>query len=194
MRIGINALYLIPGGVGGTEVYLRRLVEALEGLESGHEFVILTNRETGRLGKRCVELPVRAAFRPGRLLYEQLRLPGVLKREGIDALLNPGFTAPAWAGVPQVTVFHDLQHKRHPEFFRWFDLPFWELLLWVAVRRSERLIAVSDATRADLKKYYGTDAAVVEHGVEPEFFELARRREDGGVFAVRFHDASAQES
>ena len=24
MRIGVNALYLIPGGVGGTEIYLRR--------------------------------------------------------------------------------------------------------------------------------------------------------------------------
>lgn len=180
MRIGINALYLIPGGVGGTEVYLRRLVEGLERLETEHEFVVFTNRETGRLGRRCVETGVRASFRPGRLLYEQIVLPFLLRREGIDVLLNPGFTAPAWAGVPQVTVFHDLQHKRHPEYFRWFDLPFWELFLWVAVRRSERLIAVSEATRADLKKYYGAEAAVVEHGVEREFFALASRREDGG--------------
>lgn len=28
-RIGINALYLIPGGVGGTEIYLRELLKAL---------------------------------------------------------------------------------------------------------------------------------------------------------------------
>lgn len=180
MRIGINALYLIPGGVGGTEVYLRRLVEALEGLATEHEFIVFTNRETGRLGRRCVELPVRASFRPGRLLYEQFALPFALRRHGIKALLNPGFTAPAWAGVPQATVFHDLQHKRHPEYFRWFDLPFWELFLWVAARRSEKLIAVSEATRADVRHYYGVDAAVVEHGVEREFFELAGRREDGG--------------
>jgi glycosyltransferase involved in cell wall biosynthesis len=179
VRIGINALYLIPGGVGGTEVYLRRLVEALEGLETEHEFIVFTNRETGRLGRRCVELPVRASFRPGRLLYEQLVLPRVLRREGIEALLNPGFTAPAWAGAAQATVFHDLQHKRHPEYFRWYDLPFWEFFLWVAVKRSQRLIAVSEATRADLRKYYGVDAVVVEHGVEREFFELAARREDG---------------
>ena len=26
LRIGINALYLIPGGVGGTEIYLRGLL------------------------------------------------------------------------------------------------------------------------------------------------------------------------
>jgi glycosyltransferase involved in cell wall biosynthesis len=127
-----------------------------------------------------VETGVRASFRPGRLLWEQLVLPFVLRREGVDVLLNPGFTAPAFAGVPQATVFHDLQHKRHPEYFRWFDLPFWEFFLWVAVRRSERLIAVSEATRADLRKYYGVESAVVEHGVEREFFEMASRREDGG--------------
>ena len=29
LRIGVNALYLIPGGVGGTEIYLRNLLRAL---------------------------------------------------------------------------------------------------------------------------------------------------------------------
>ena len=29
LRIGVNALYLIPGGVGGTEIYLRGLLGAL---------------------------------------------------------------------------------------------------------------------------------------------------------------------
>ena len=80
-----------------------------------------------------------------------------------------------------VTVFHDLQHKRHPEYFRWFDLPFWKLLLWAAVRRSRGLIAVSQATADDLQRYYGaprTDSPqVIHHGVERQFFEIAQRRE-----------------
>ena len=29
LRIGVNALYLIPGGVGGSEIYLRNLLSAL---------------------------------------------------------------------------------------------------------------------------------------------------------------------
>ena len=29
LRIGVNALYLIPGGVGGTEIYLRGLLDGL---------------------------------------------------------------------------------------------------------------------------------------------------------------------
>ena len=69
-------------------------------------------------------------------------------------MFNPGFTAPVFAPCANVTVFHDLQHKRHPEYFRWFDLPFWRMLLWMSAHRSRTLIAVSQATREDLERYY----------------------------------------
>jgi glycosyltransferase involved in cell wall biosynthesis len=183
VRIGINALYLLPGQVGGTEIYLRHLIAALDSLTTPHEIVVFTNRETGRLGRHCVELPIHATSRPRRILYEQFALPGILRRERIDVVLNPGFTAPLFLGIPQVTVFHDLQHKRHPEYFRWFDLPFWRFFLWAAAHRSDCVIAVSEAARADMLTFYHLDPAkvsVVPHGVEPEFFQLASRREDGG--------------
>jgi glycosyltransferase involved in cell wall biosynthesis len=76
-----------------------------------------------------------------------------------------------------VTVFHDLQHKRHPEYFRWFDLPFWTFLLWAAARRSRGWIAVSQATADDLKRYYGCDALVIHHGVAQKFLDMAAHRE-----------------
>ncbi len=180
MRIGLNALYIIPGGVGGTEIYLRELVRELDGLGTEHEFVVFTNRETGPIGTHPAVLPVSGAFRPGRLLYEQFALPRALRRERIDILLNPGFTAPGWPGIPQVTVFHDLQYKRHPEYFRRLDLPAWEFFMWLAVKRSTAMITSSEATRDDLLRYYGRSSTVVHLGVEPRFFTLAPRHEDGG--------------
>lgn len=183
LHIGINALYLIPGGVGGTEVYLRSLAAAMEGLDSGHRITVFSNKETGPMGADPRVLEVTASNRASRILFEQSKLPGILDRERIDVLLNPGFTAPFRAPCPQVTVFHDLQHKRHPEYFRWFDLPAWRLLLWVSARRSDRLIAVSAATREDLLRFYPfltPDVIdVVPHGVDEEFFALAARREPG---------------
>ncbi|MDP8979831.1 MAG: glycosyltransferase family 4 protein [Acidobacteriota bacterium] len=183
MRIGVNALYLIPGGVGGTEIYLRNLLRSLAVVDSTNEYVIFTNRETGKdlvpaaANFRWAPQPVRARVRPWRILWEQTGLALAVRRERIDVLFNPGFTMPVLSGCPSVTVFHDLQHKRHPEYFRWFDLPFWQLLLWASARRSRALIAPSEATRADVRKFYGVDATVVHHGVEPEFFEIGRRRE-----------------
>jgi glycosyltransferase involved in cell wall biosynthesis len=113
---------------------------------------------------------VHARSRPARILWEQFALPIEASRYKLDVLFNPGFTGPLLGRCPSVTVFHDLQHKRHPEYFRWFDLPFWKLLLWMSAHRSRRLIAVSEATRADLLRFYRIPAArvmVVHHGVDP---------------------------
>ena len=192
-RIGINALYLIPGGVGGTEIYLRQLLAALASMDDGNEYFVFTNLETGadlvpgRPNFHRVPQNVRARFRPARILWEQTLLPVQAARCRLDVLLNPGFTAPVFAPCPNVTVFHDLQHKRHPEHFRWFDLPFWRLLLWSSAHRSRRLIAVSEATRDDLIRFYRLPAeriSVVHHGIEPEFFTLDRTRQEPFVLCV----------
>jgi glycosyltransferase involved in cell wall biosynthesis len=185
LRIGVNALYLIPGGVGGTEIYLRNLLTALAEIDSVNQYIVFTNRETGadlvpqRPNFLNAPQAVDARFRPARILWEQLVLPFAARKNRLDVLFNPGFTAPLLCGCPMVTVFHDLQHKRHPEYFRWFDLPFWNFFLWASVRRSRGLIAVSAATRGDLERYYGVGAQVIHHGVELPFFEIARARAPG---------------
>lgn len=182
IRIGINALYLIPGGVGGTEIYLRSLLLAFRGLDDGNHYVVFANRECGvelaPPGFQTVVLPVQASNRPWRILCEQTGLPLEARRHHIDVLLNPGFTAPLFPPCPQVTVFHDLQHKRHPEHFRWFDLPAWRLLLRGAAWRSNAVVASSEATADDVRRFYSVPdhrLHVVHLGVDERFFEIGRR-------------------
>lgn len=186
LRIGINALYLIPGGVGGTEIYLRNLLKGFASLDQSDRYFVFTNRETGRdlvpaaINFQHVPQAVRAAWRPGRILWEQAVLPVEASRLNLDVMFNPGFTAPLLCPCPQVTVFHDLQHKRHPEYFRWFDLPFWRLLLFWSAHISRRLVAISEATAADLLAFYRLPAqkvTVVPQGVEPLYFEIAKQRQ-----------------
>ena len=192
-RIGVNALYLIPGGVGGTEVYLRELLAALAAIDTENEYFIFTNLETGAdLAPKQANFSwkpqaVHASFRPARILWEQTVLPLEAWRYRLDVMFNPGFTAPVFSPCACVTTFHDLQHKRRPENFRWFDLPFWRLLLWASAHRSRQLIAVSEATRADLLRFYKLPAeriAVVAHGVAPGFFALDRVRTEAFVLCV----------
>jgi len=192
-RIGINALYLIPGGVGGTEIYLRELLCALAELDQTNDFLVFTNLETQsdlvpkQANFHWKPQAVHSRFRPARILWEQIVLPFEAARYRLDVLFNPGFTAPVFSPCRQVTVFHDLQHKRHPEYFRWFDLPFWRLLLWVAAHRSHRLIAVSEATRSDLLRFYRVPTertAVIHHGVEPAFARLDRSHIESYLLCV----------
>lgn len=184
-RIGINALYLIPGGVGGTEIYLRSLLGALAEIDSANHYLIFTNRETPpeivppRENFRVISQPVPAVNRPARIVWEQTGLAAAVARERVAVLLNPGFTTPALCPCPTVTVFHDLQHKRHPEHFRRLDLLFWRLCLFQAACTSDRLITVSEATRRDLVHYYPVEPErvhVVAHGADESMFEVCRER------------------
>jgi len=186
LTIGVNALYLIPGGVGGTETYLRGLLAGLAEIDGVNRYVIFTNRETGdglapaRPNFRTVPQAVRAVSRPQRILWEQSVLALEATRRRLDVMLNAGFTAPLFAPCPQVTMFHDLQHKRHPENFRWFDLPVWRFFLFWSAHLSRLLLAPSQATAADLQRYYRLPdgkVRVAQHGVDSAFFAIAGRRQ-----------------
>ncbi len=185
MRVGVNALYLIPGKVGGTEIYLRNTLRALADVDAGNEYFVLRNSDTGpdltpdAPNFHDQPQPVSGASRPARILYEQFVLPRVCSRLHLDVLFNAGFTAPLLWNGPMVTVFHDLQYKRHPEFFRWFDLPFWSVLLPWSAKRSQRIVVLSEAVRADLERYYAYPASridVIPHALEPEFARIAASR------------------
>ena len=76
-------------------------------------------------------------------------------------------------------MFHDLQHKRHPEYFRWFDLPFWNFFLFWSITVSRLIVAVSGATADDLRRWYRLPAAGYAPSLRVsihDFFDLAARR------------------
>ncbi len=163
------------------------MLAGLATIDTVNDYYVFTNMETAQdLTPRQANFywkpqAVHAVNRPHRILWEQTVLPLEAWRYGLDVMFNPGFTVPLAAPCPSVTTFHDLQHKRYPEYFRWFDLPFWKFLLWAAAHRSRRLIAVSEATRADLLRFYRRRAGrvvVIPHGVNPEFFTLDRKQID----------------
>jgi glycosyltransferase involved in cell wall biosynthesis len=186
LRIGVNALYLIPGGVGGTEIYLSALLSALAEIDARNDYFVFTNRETGpdlvpqQPNFHWMPQRVRARFRPARIVWEQTALPLAVARLGLDALFNPGFTAPVYCACPAVTAFHDMQHKRHPEHFRRLDLLAWRVLLFASAHLAAFLVANSEATRADVLLYYRLPAwkvRVTPLGVDRAFFGLRRAPE-----------------
>lgn len=181
LRIGVNALYLIPGGVGGTEIYLRNLLAALAQVDSHNDYFVFANREAG--AELCPQAPnfqpvpsrVPGKIRAARLLWEQSGLAAQTAAYGLDVLFSAGFTSPAVCRCPKVTVIHDLQHKKQPGNFGWLERRAWDLSVWASVRGSHRLVTPSESSKRDLVETYKVDPAkvdVIRHGVEPDFFEL----------------------
>lgn len=100
-----------------------------------------------------------------------LTTPYFLARDRVDVAHFQYFAPPLCPCATVLTV-HDLSFERHPEYFsRAMAARMRALMPWMA-RRATRLIAVSEATRADLTQLYGIDPAridVIHNGISPEF-------------------------
>ena len=167
MRIGINALYLIPGEVGGTERYARRLTELLGASE--HDLVVFSNEEAAETwtpAATVVRCPVRGRSRAARIAWEQVMLPLAARRAGIDVLHSLGYTSPALSPCASVVTIHDLNYHFHPE--DWSPTGLWahRVLVPLAAHCATRVLTISESSRVAIRDVLGVEADVVHHGVD----------------------------
>ncbi|MCI5157954.1 MAG: glycosyltransferase family 1 protein [Candidatus Electrothrix sp. AUS1_2] len=186
MRIGINTLFLVPGDVGGTEIYLRRTLIALADLlEKRDTLVLFTNQENDALlrddlaGCRQAEfhkVPCRAAIRPLRILAEQFLLPFAARKAAVDVLWSPGYTSPAFCFSPQAVTVCDLQYKSYPEDMILLERTTLDILVRTACRRCQAVLTISEFSRQEVIRYGFADAEKVHAvllGVTDEFADKA---------------------
>jgi glycosyltransferase involved in cell wall biosynthesis len=86
---------------------------------------------------------------------------------------SPAHYAPFYIGSPLVVTVHDLAYEYFPELFLPRDL--YKLKHWTrdSVARARAVIAVSEATKNDLVKLYGTDPTkitVIHNGYDTDLF------------------------
>lgn len=178
MRIAIDAL-LLGTRDSGVEVCIRHLVKALAKVDERNEYVIYVKRGAGGLGCesnprfRVVTTDVPSRVRTLRILWEQAVLPKRLKSDDIDVLHAPGYVMPLQAETPTVVTMHDLITLTHPELCKATNAAHYRLLLGRTARRAARIVASSEATKADIVSRLGVDAQKVEVvplGVGDAFF------------------------
>ncbi len=155
MKIAVNALYLIPGKVGGSEIYLRELLAALARVDRENQYLVLTNREARgalALGENFREIPqpVSGRNRPLRAFWEQAVLPGLVRREKIDVLHSPGSAAPLRLPCASVVTILDLIYLRFPETFPFWTRAMVRFLTAASARAADAVIALSEYSRDEI--------------------------------------------
>ncbi len=95
-------------------------------------------------------VPVNARRREQWVLGEQLLLPAIAMRGGVGLVHSLASTAPAWGRFRRVVTVHDLIYARFPETHAGIRDLGMRALVPLAVRRSDRVMADSQSTRADL--------------------------------------------
>jgi glycosyltransferase involved in cell wall biosynthesis len=169
MQIGIDArLWGEPrSGIGR---YTRSLVETLVKLAPEERWVLYLDRPAR-------ELPPGAEARclpwPQRLLWTLWAAPRDLARRPVDLFHGvTGFELPRVVGARLVTTVHDLIPFRFPRLVPWRHRLAVRALLGSALRRAARVIAVSEATRAEILQRFRVPAdkvRVVPEAAAPRF-------------------------
>ena len=171
LSVGLNALHLVPGETGGSELYARRLIGALRALDGESprivvfaptEAVASLEAEPWAETVEIVRVPVQARSRVRRVLAEQTILRRAIAGSGIDLLHNLFTTAPALPGVPQVTTILDVIYKRFPEAHAGALTYGMRLLVPLAARRSRRILTLSQPAKEDIVRFLGVPADRVD--------------------------------
>jgi len=174
MHVGLNLVFLVPGEQGGMEIYARELLRALRSERPDVRVTSFIGREARAGGGPwddlgdVVEVPVRARNRVEWVRGEQQLLPGLARRAGVELLHSLANTAPAHGRFRRVVTIHDLHYRVMPQaHFGVLGLGM-RVLVPLAARRSDRVIAVSHDTGADVRRYLRVPADrvdVVPNGV-----------------------------
>jgi glycosyltransferase involved in cell wall biosynthesis len=156
-NIGLNLIYLVPGETGGMEVVARELIEALLDVAPGLRFTAFVNRETAAAGDGpwgellpAITVPVNARRREQWVFGEQVLLPRIGARAGVELMHSLASTAPARGAFRRVVTVHDLIYARFPEAHAGLRGRGMRMLVPLGVRHSQRVIADSQSTREDL--------------------------------------------
>lgn len=148
--IAISGRFLTQG-VTGVQRYAIEMVSSLSKLQSRYQFVVVAPP-----GKLVSEVPnlIQDNFPLGGHLWEQLRLPWLVKKMQADLLWCPGFSAPLLNfGVPLIVTLHDAAIFAGPEWFSpGFGL-YYRLLIPLVGRVACKIVTVSQFSRQELVKY-----------------------------------------
>ncbi|MGZ8869051.1 MAG: glycosyltransferase family 4 protein [Thermoanaerobaculia bacterium] len=165
MRIGIDARKIADFGIG---TYIRGLLGGLARCRGDEEYVVLAPATARDLIPGAFEHRVLEA--PHYSIRELIAVASAARRAGVDLLHAPHYVVPL-TSCPIVVTIHDLIHlhqkQRNP-----LAAVYARTMIGRAVRKSVRILTVSQAVKNGIVREFGCDAAkiiVTPNGVDERF-------------------------
>lgn len=164
MRIGIDCRKIADFGIG---TYVRGLVHALADLSGPEEYVLFAPRNAS-VPATMERVEVDA---PGYSIRELPVMGRAIARARLDLFHAPHFVLP-WTSCPSVATIHDAIHARFPPSQPGATL-YISAMMRRTLRKSVRVLTVSEAARQSIVETYGGDPAkivVTPNGIDDIFF------------------------
>lgn len=177
MKIAIQAADLDNKRIDGTRVYLLNVLKYLGKISSTDDFFIYHRKDFNP----ALTPPTFINYKLKKLgsfkLWTQTKFAWNIWSDKADILWMPMHNLPILkrSSLKTVVTIHDLAFKNFPQTFPKKDLIQLNLLTDLAVKFSDKIIAVSESTKRDIIKFYPkikTDKIkVIYHGFDKELFQ-----------------------
>lgn len=188
-RVVINATAM--GGVKtGVGRFIEELLRGIAALDRETEYFVYTTEAGSRhltLGENFTVLPVRLS-RPMRLVWEQVALPGLVRKHGAELLHGQGFTLPLVRNSRQLVTIYDMTWFSHGQTHERVKTLYFRSMIPLALRRAERILAISESAREDIERLFPETVGRVvttPGGVAAHFFEPRSAEETRAVLDRR---------
>ena len=196
MKIAIDVRKWRDYGIG---TYVRNLVRHLARLDHDTTYFLFCEA-----GDEATLRDLAQNFVPivddssGYGFSEHVTIPLKLKRYGIDLLHSPHYVRPIFCPTRVVTTVHDCIHLLFPQYLpNRMALSYARFMLGQAVLKSSLVFTVSEASRADILRFYpdavaerievvpnAIDAAILEAPSEEEMERVRERYQIHGRFVL----------
>lgn len=176
MKIAIQAADLDNKRIDGTRVYLFNVLKYLGKISSQDDFFIYHRKDFNPAltpaDFKNYNLKKLGSFN----LWTQTKFAWNIWRDKVDILWMPMHNLPVLRrkNLKTIVTIHDLAFKNFPQTFPKKDLFQLNLLTDLAIKFSDKIIAVSQSTKRDILKFYPKIKAekikVIYHGFDGELF------------------------
>ncbi|HEY1651177.1 MAG TPA: glycosyltransferase family 1 protein [Acidimicrobiales bacterium] len=186
VSLDVSAVPVHPGGAGQ---YTMALASGLAARPDVALTLVARRNDAARWREvRAARLrPEVPTSRPGRLVFEQVGLPALLRSAGVAVHHGPHYTMPARAPVPCAVTIHDCTFFDHPEWHLRSKAAFFRRAIRRAALEAGALICVSQVTAERLHASVPVRAPVVvaPHGVDHARFSPAEPSAGADVATLR---------
>jgi glycosyltransferase involved in cell wall biosynthesis len=175
MRIGIDArlVYYTQAGIGQ---YITHLVNAFAQIDKQTQFVLLQSRKDRSAIVTQPNFRRVSLWTPCHHRLEQWTLQLEISPLDVDVLHSPDFIPPFRCNCKSVITVHDLAFLLYPHFLTRESARYYSQIDQ-AVRRTDHIIAVSEATKHDLVQRLGVPegkVTVIYEASAPPYQPLPR--------------------
>jgi len=166
MKIGIDARVL-DRKVTGTSRYLLNLLSEIPNQDDNNEYYLLSTKkhEVGdNYYKSIITNESRIPFKLYSPYWINKDVPAIAKKYEIDIMLFPNVLVPLvnLGKCKSVSVVHDVIFKIYKEYYPFFYRQYLSFYLPRSIKKSNKIITVSQLSKNDIIKYYGTNPDKIE--------------------------------